>query len=111
MFDTDTAPDSLLDALPEAALIVDLAQDGIMRANPRAEALLGVPRGGGVALSSLLQVSLAQFIVFVDEIAHRGEAWRRDLALNGMDGAPVTCELRGRRSEERRVGERVFDRV
>ena len=96
MFDIDTAPDSLLDALPEAALIIDLAQDAVLRANPRAEALLGVPRGGGVALSSLLKASLAQFIVFVDEIAHRGEAWRRDLSLNGIDGAPVTCELRGR---------------
>ena len=96
MFDADTAPDSLLDAMPAAALIVDLAQDGVLRANPRAETLLGVPRGGGIALSSLLKVSLAQFIVFVDEIAHRGEAWRRDLVLNGMDGAPVTCELRGR---------------
>lgn len=96
MLDVDTSPDSLLDALPEAALIVDLAQDSVLRANPRAGALLGVPRDGGIALSSLLRGSLAKFIVFVDEIAHRDEAWSRDLVINGTDGTPVACELRGR---------------
>ncbi|MEI4234109.1 sigma 54-interacting transcriptional regulator [Roseovarius sp. D22-M7] len=96
MFDIEIATDSLLDALPEATLVIDLAQDRIVQANHRAETLLGVPRGGGIALSSLLRVSLAQFIVFVDEIAHRGEAWSRDIILNHHDGTPVACELRGR---------------
>ncbi len=96
MLDTDMAPDSLLDALPEAAIVVDLAQDRLLRANPRAEHLLGVSRTGGVHMSALLKAALPQFIVFVDEIAHRGEAWSRDLVLNSMTGTPVNCELRGR---------------
>lgn len=96
MFDTEIVTDSLLDAMPEAALVIDLARDSVVQANHRADTLLGVPRSGGIALSSLLRVSLAQFIVFVDEIAHRGEAWSRDITLNHCDGAPVACELRGR---------------
>ncbi|MBC7164961.1 MAG: sigma 54-interacting transcriptional regulator [Roseovarius sp.] len=96
MLDTDMTPDSLLDALAEAALIIDLGRDLILRTNARGLDLFGVPRAGGVALSPLLRDSLPQFIVFVDEIAHRGEAWSRDLSLRGHDGAPVPCELRGR---------------
>lgn len=90
--------ESLLDALGEAALLVDLSTDQIAAANARARGLLGLPDhvadAGG--FSPLLGATLSQFIVFVDEVAHRGEAWTREISLTHADTPPRRCEIRGR---------------
>ncbi|MDX5403045.1 MAG: PAS domain-containing protein, partial [Rhodobacterales bacterium] len=100
MLDLPTHPDSLLNALAEAAVLIDLAGDRIAAANTRARQLLDLPEADSVAFSPLVGATLPQFIVFVDEIAHRGEAWSRDITLMTVKSAPLRCEIRGRLIED-----------
>ena len=100
MLDLPAPSDSLLNALAEAALLIDLAQDRIAAANSRARRLLDLPPQDGLAFSPLVGATLPQFIVLVDEIAHRGEAWSRDIILSTVDATPLRCEIRGRLIED-----------
>jgi PAS domain S-box-containing protein len=100
MLDLLTRPDSLLNALAEAALLIDLAEDTITAANGRACRLLDLPKAEGTPFSPRVGASLPQFIVFVDEIAHRGEAWTRDITLTTATSAPLRCEIRGKLIED-----------
>ncbi|MHA6344215.1 sigma 54-interacting transcriptional regulator [Roseivivax sp. CAU 1761] len=87
--------DSLLAALPDPAFVLDAGRDAIAAWNPPAEELLGrdaaAPR-----FSQRLRAALPAFIVFVEEIDHRGAAWTRDVDLSAAAGRPLRCELRGR---------------
>ncbi len=89
-------PIDLLESLPDAALLVDLDTDEITTANPPAARLLGLETGATQALSPLLGDTVAQFVVFLTEIDHRGEAWSRDVVIRTTEGTPLECELRGR---------------
>jgi PAS domain S-box-containing protein len=100
MMDLLTRPDSLLNALAEAALLIDLAEDTITAANGRACRLLDLPKPKDAPFSPLVGASLPQFIVFVDEIAHRGEAWTREITLVTATSTPLRCEIRGKLIEE-----------
>ncbi|WP_425091520.1 sigma 54-interacting transcriptional regulator [Tropicimonas sp. S265A] len=94
MLDETLAHDSLLDALPEPALVLDTRSDRIVAANRLATKLLDLPRHPP-GFSSFLREGPGKFIVFLEEVDHRGRAWSRDVALERFDGAPLTCELRG----------------
>ncbi|MDX1821849.1 MAG: sigma 54-interacting transcriptional regulator [Paracoccaceae bacterium] len=100
MPDLPAPSDSLLNALAEAALLIDLAQDRIAAANSRARRLLDLPPQDSLAFSPLVGATLPQFIVLVDEIAHRGEAWSRDIILSTVHATPLRCEIRGRLIED-----------
>ncbi|MDP5335988.1 MAG: sigma 54-interacting transcriptional regulator, partial [Paracoccaceae bacterium] len=100
MPDLHTPPDSLLNALSEAALLIDLAGDRTVAANSRARHLLDLPQDLSTNFSPLVGATLPQFIVLVDEIAHRGEAWSRDITLATAGGTPLRCEIRGRLLED-----------
>lgn len=100
MLDLPTRSDSLLNALAEAALLIDLVEDRIRAANSRARRLLDLPDADGTAFSPLVGATLPQFIVLVDEIAHRSEAWSRDITLATAKSAPLRCEIRGRLVED-----------
>ncbi|HSF92097.1 MAG TPA: PAS domain-containing protein, partial [Paracoccaceae bacterium] len=79
MLDLSTEPDSLLNALAEAVLVIDLNANQIIAANPRARTFLDLTDAPGTPFSPLVGASLPGFIVLVDEIAHRHEAWSRDI--------------------------------
>ena len=96
MREISTTPDSLLDALAEAALVIDLVADRIVAANPRARKLLDLDPAPSTTFSPLVGASLPGFIVLVDEIAHRGEAWSRDITLATTKGMALRVEIRGR---------------
>jgi len=66
----------------------------------RARRLLDLPAQDGLAFSPLVGTTLPQFIVLVDEIAHRGEAWSRDIILSTVHATPLRCEIRGRLIED-----------
>ncbi|QBX35081.1 PAS domain S-box protein [Paracoccus liaowanqingii] len=86
--------DSLLGHLPLAALILDTQQDRIAWANRAAAQLLTLSRPSGARFSTLLGRALPKFIVFADEVAHRGQAWARDIPLSDARDQPLTVELR-----------------
>ncbi len=86
--------DSLLQALPEAALVLDTSADRIVDWNRHATDLLG----GTVPLpfSYYLGEALPQFIVFMEEVDHRTEGWTRDVPLTTAFKELLRCELRAR---------------
>lgn len=88
-------PDSLLEAVPHAALVLDMAQDRIVGANQLATAMLAQTSASGFRFAPHIAGNFAGFLVFLDEVAHRGRAWRRDISLRDHDGQTLNCELRG----------------
>ncbi|WP_179380743.1 sigma 54-interacting transcriptional regulator [Jannaschia marina] len=95
-----TSDESLLAAIPEAALILCTASDRILHANAPAAALLGLPRGEVARFAPVLGDALPRFVVFAGEVDHRGEAWTRDIRLQPRGGDPIRCEIRARRLPE-----------
>ncbi|WP_439140397.1 sigma 54-interacting transcriptional regulator [Roseicyclus sp.] len=91
--------DSLCTALPEAGLVIDTGADAVLAINPAAKRMLGPAARVGARFSEWLGSGLAQFIVFMEEVDHRGEAWTRDVGLI-VGEQLVACELRARRLPE-----------
>ncbi len=88
-------PDSLLEAVPHAALVLDTAQDLVLAANQLAGQLLAQDCAKGFCFAPHIADNFAGFLVFLDELAHRGRVWRRDIPLQDKNKHPLTCELRG----------------
>jgi hydrogenase-4 transcriptional activator len=92
--------DSLLEAVPHPALALDPQKDQVVAANQLAAKLLAQPFGSSFAFAPHIAANFAGFVVFLDEVAHRGRAWRRDITLQDRDLHPLTCELRGTRVDD-----------
>ncbi|MGR3362912.1 MAG: sigma 54-interacting transcriptional regulator [Maritimibacter harenae] len=90
--------DSLVAALPDAALVVDTRSDAIEAWNGAAAQLLAGATSAPPpeSFSALLGPSLPQFVVFIEEVDHRGQSWTRDVGLTAADGRHVPCEIRAR---------------
>ncbi|MXQ07855.1 PAS domain-containing protein [Alphaproteobacteria bacterium GH1-50] len=87
--------DSLLNALPEAALVLDPDTDRIVCWNSHAARLLtGRDDAAPGRFSRFLGGSLPRFVVFLEEVHHRAHGWTRDVALRTEDGRALKCELR-----------------
>lgn len=90
-------PESLLHALPQAALVLDTGGDRIVDWNSHAARLLaGSSRTAPMPFSRYLRDALPHFVVFIEEVDHRGEGWTRDVALTSEDGCRLRCELQAR---------------
>lgn len=89
--------DSLLEAVPHAALVLDTEQDCVIAANQLAMRLLAQDHAQGFCFAPHIAGNFAGFLVFLDELAHRGRVWRRDILLQDSDRHPLSCELRGTR--------------
>ncbi|WP_439523322.1 sigma 54-interacting transcriptional regulator [Marivita sp.] len=90
-------PDSLLQALPQPVLVLDTTRDRVVDWNPHAAVLLtGRAEARPGRFSDYLQAALPQFVVFIEEIDHRGEGWTRDVALTSEDGRALRCEILAR---------------
>ncbi len=96
MLDTDLSFDSMVAMVPEAALVLDTGTDRIAALNAPARRFLGDAACPGQRFSDLLGPDLARFIVFIQELDHRGAAWTREIDLR-TDAGPVRCEMRARR--------------
>ncbi|SHL48948.1 PAS domain S-box-containing protein [Roseovarius litoreus] len=98
MTDAQTMIDSLVSALPQAAVVVDTASDRVAGWNEAAAKLLtGQSEApGDIRFSGLLGPSLPRFVVFMEEVDHRGESWTRDVGLTSLEGQTVRCEIRAR---------------
>lgn len=95
MLDTLPHHDSILAAVPEAALVFDASRDVILALNERASRLLGWSDPKDRRFSEFLGPALPRFVVFIEEIDHRGAAWTRDVGLETSSGVALRCELRG----------------
>jgi PAS domain S-box-containing protein len=89
--------DSLLQALPQPVLVLDTTRDEIVDWNTHAATLLtGRADARPAPFSSYLRTALPKFVVFIEEVDHRGEGWTRDVALTSEDGRALRCELHAR---------------
>lgn len=85
-------PDSPLSVAAPVA-ILDLASDRLTSANEAARRLLclqSLPHPFAPHLGD----ALPRFLVFLDEISHRGSAWTREIAVADSNGRPLRLEIR-----------------
>lgn len=86
----------LLDALPDPAIVLCGPTDALRGWNTGAARLLSGASGAAMPrhLSPFLGDSLPAFIVFLQEVEHRGSGVTRDVRIDAP-GAPDAIELRG----------------
>ncbi|WP_375257807.1 sigma 54-interacting transcriptional regulator [Citreimonas sp.] len=101
MHDGALQHDSLLSALPQAAVLVDLRADRIEEINRAAARLLSVDPADPPAFSRLVGRAMPDFLVFLQEIEHRSEAWTRTVRMTDAKGAALQLELRARLVSDR----------
>ncbi len=95
-------PDSLLHAIPQPVLILDTQQDRVVDWNAEAAQLLGDrPDARPKRFSSYLQSALSHFVVFLEEMEHRGTSWTRDVPFHSEEGRALRCEVHARPIAER----------
>lgn len=87
--------DSIVSALPEAACVLCTDTDQIREMNEQAQKFLGVSVDACPRFANFVGTRLGEFLVFVDEIDTRGQAWTRRIKLNRGDGQVLRCEIRG----------------
>ncbi|WP_342070309.1 sigma-54 interaction domain-containing protein [Yoonia algicola] len=88
--------DSRLAGAFGATLILDLDTDEILAATPQAHTLLKDPSLVGSRFSNLVADDVAQMILFVDEVIHRGEAWTRRITMRTRENDRIDCEISAR---------------
>ncbi len=88
--------DSIIPAVPEAAVVLCTRTDAIIIANDAACELLRFRAEAPPSFSTFVATQMQQFLVFLDELDTRGEAWTRRVELKRLDGQSLRCELRGR---------------
>lgn len=96
MADLPLTTDSIVAAVPEAALVLSTRSDTIIAANDAASRLLGFDLSAPPRFSRLLAEQVQHFLVFLDEMDTQGEAWTRQVELRRTDGRSLRCEIRGR---------------
>ena len=77
-------------------VLLDLRSDRILAATPEALTLFNDPSLVGSPFARLIAGSVADFVVFIDEVQYRKTAWTRRLSLQSASGAPLHCEVTGR---------------
>ncbi|MEL6640431.1 MAG: sigma 54-interacting transcriptional regulator [Pseudomonadota bacterium] len=93
--------DSMVAALPEAALVLCTQTDRIRACNAQASTLFGITLDSPPPFRIIVGTQIAQFLVFVDEVDTQGAAWTRQITFRRKSGAAIRCELRGQRLNQR----------
>lgn len=101
MTDAADLSDSIVMALPEAALILCTRTDSIRACNKQASSLFGFAPTNPPPFRMIVGTQIAQFLVFVDEVDTQGAAWTRQITFRRKSGAAIRCELRGQRLTDR----------
>lgn len=101
MSDTSTPFDSIVSALPEAALILYTQTDEVLETNDHARRLLEIPSQSHPHFSTFLGTQVGEFLVFADEVDTRGQAWTRRIELQRLKSDPLRCEIRARKLSNR----------
>lgn len=92
---------SIVASLPEAALILCTQTDCIKDINEQARDLLKLKAGSMPQFAELLTAQIDHFLVFIDEVDTRGEAWTRRITLEKQDSSQLRCEIKGRKLQNR----------
>jgi PAS domain S-box-containing protein len=83
--------------MPLPVLVLNTARDRIVTWSREAAQLLGAhPDASPGAFSHHLGADLPRFVVFLEEVDHRGSGWTREITLIRSDGGPLSCEILAR---------------
>jgi PAS domain S-box-containing protein len=96
MIPADTRYDSYIAGAFGPTVLLDLATDNILAATPQAAALLADRDILGSRFARFVASGLEHFVVFIDEVLYRNEAWTRRIGLQTGSGEPLSCELTAR---------------
>jgi PAS domain S-box-containing protein len=77
-------------------VLISLVTDRVLAATAEACALFDDPNIVGHFFAPRVLDNLADFVVFIDEVEHRGTAWTRKVTLRAKAGQAIECELTGR---------------
>ena len=97
----DQATDSSVAVLPEAALVLCTRTDRIVEANDHATRLFGFDPDMPPPFRSIVGTQVATFLVFVDEVDTKKEAWTRQITFRRKSGSAIRCEVRGKKLDHR----------
>lgn len=96
MLDADTSYDSHLAGAFGPTLLIDLSRDQILAATSEATALLDDAHLVGSGFARFVADGMENFVVFIAEVQHRGEAWTRRVTLQMAGGETLQSEITGR---------------
>ncbi|MGJ8623637.1 MAG: sigma-54 interaction domain-containing protein [Yoonia sp.] len=88
--------DSFLAGAFGPTVLISLVTDKVLAATPEACRLFDDAALVGNGFASLIADNLAGFVVFVDEVHHRGTAWTRNINLRTRTEQALTTEVTGR---------------
>jgi PAS domain S-box-containing protein len=77
-------------------ILIDLAADRIVAATDTALTLFADPKLVGSRFARLVANGMADFVVFISEVQHRGSAWTRQVILQTVTGDALNCEVSAR---------------
>jgi PAS domain S-box-containing protein len=93
---TPAAYDSHLAGAFGPTVLIDLSTDQILAVTRQAALLFADQDILGSRFARFVASGLDHFVVFIDEVLHRGDAWTRRIELQTAAGMTLTCELTGR---------------
>lgn len=88
--------DSCLRGAFGPTVLIDLLSDKVLAATSEACDLFDDPDLTGRFFAPRILDNLADFLVFIDEVEHRGSAWTRKIKMRSTTDAAIDCELVGR---------------
>ena len=83
-----------LEAIPLPALVLDAKADRVLNSNMAARRVLAIAQSENLRFSAFIGSDIGEFVVFLDEVLHRGSAWTRKTVLVSQNGISVECEIR-----------------
>ncbi len=92
--------DSYLAGAFGPTVLISLVTDRVLAATPEACTLFDDPALVGRFFAPCIHDGLADFVVFIDEVQHRGTAWTRKITLRSAADHAIKCELTGRVTTE-----------
>ncbi|PJI86458.1 PAS domain S-box-containing protein [Yoonia maricola] len=96
MRDINTSFDSFLAGAFGPTVLIDLARDRILAATREAKTLFDTKDLVGANFAPLVADGMADLVVFIAEVQHRGTAWTRRVTLRTVNGEALEAEVTGR---------------
>ncbi len=96
MLDADRSYDSYLAGAFGPTVLIDLSRDTVLAATAEAATLLGDLDLVGSHFAQFVAEGMANFVVFIAEVQHRGQAWTRGVQLQTLGLETLQSEITGR---------------
>ncbi len=96
MLDADRSYDSFLAGAFGPTVLIDLSRDTVLAATAEAATLFGDLDLVGSHFAQFVAEGMDNFVVFIAEVQHRGQAWTRGVQLQTLGLETLQSEITGR---------------